>query len=313
MHQTRGTARDFLKSQSIVKRRRKRRFFRLFVNLAILLILIGGFSWLSWLESLAIRNVVVVGNSSVQATELQGHINTILDGKYIGLISKRNAIIYPKKEISEFVLEKYPRIADVNISTDGMHILSVVVEERKPLAGWCGPVDCYFIDQTSYIYDKMSGDSAPQGNASSTQAIATTASVTATDTESVQGDLIIFHGNDDVVGPTPITKTVFAKEVFEGMMSVSKALEVQSDKIKMVVTDVYVKNGESIIFKIKNNGRIIISDKRPFEESLENLKSALSASVFSKTTQFEYIDVRFSNKVFYRLKGDIEATSTSSV
>ncbi len=311
MHQTRGTARDFLRSQSIVKKRRKRRLFRLFVNLIILLILIGGFSWLSWLQKMAIRNVVVVGNSSVQAVELQGHINTILDGKYIGLISKRNAIIYPKKEIFEFILQKYPRIADVNISTDGLHILNIVVEERKPLAGWCGPLDCYFIDQTSYIYDKISGSSNLSTTSSSTGSsdFVSTAMLGAS---AIEG-LIIFHGNDDVVGPTPITKTVFTKEKFEGIMAVAKALESQSDKIKMLPTDVYVKNGESIIFKIKNNGRIIISDKRSFEESLENLKSALSSPIFSKTTQFEYIDVRFSNKVFYRLKGGVEATSTSSV
>ncbi len=287
-----SSSRDFLKSQSIVKRRRKRRTLRLIFNLVILLIIFIAVSWLSWLSQLAIRNVVVVGNSSVQATELQTKINSILDKKYFGIASKRNALIYPKQEISEFILKEYPRIAGVKIDTDGMHILNVVVEERKPMAIWCAAVDCFYIDETSYIYDPA--------NASSTES-------------SIGAELITLHGNDDIVGPKPLTKTVFTKDLFEGMMASAKAIQTQSGTISMVVTDIYFKKGESIVFKLKNNGRIIFSDKRPFEESLANLKSALSSSIFSKAKQFEYIDVRFSNKVFYRLKGGVEATSTSSV
>lgn len=287
MYNLRNSRKDFLRSQNVARRRRKRRFIKISIKLAVFLLLIGVLAWLSWIQKFSIRNVVVVGNSSVEASELQKDINSILDRRYFFIFSKRNALIYPKSDISKLVLSKYTRVESVLIKTEGLNILNVLIEERKPLALWCTTPDCFLIDKNAFIYEKYTN----------------------------QDSLIRFYGNEESVGPSPIGKYAFDKNIFEEMFSTSKAIETFGFK----VSDITYKEKNSITFDLENNGRIILSDKKSFEESLDNLKSALSSSVFKAKTsssssdqyhKFEYIDLRYGNKVFYRLTGKVESSST---
>lgn len=292
MYNLRNSRKDFLRSQNVARKRRKRRLFKISIKIGLSLLLIGVIAWLSWIQKLSIRNVVVVGNSSVEASELQKDINSILDKRYFFIFSKRNAFIYPKKEINKFVVANYPKVDDLVIKTEGLNILNVVIEERKPLALWCGVPDCYFIDKNAYVYEKYEQN------------------------EENKDELIKFHGNEEFIGPSPIGKNAFDKKIFEEMFSTSKVMETLGFK----VSDILYKEKNSITFDLKDNGRIIFTDKKSFEESLDNLKSALASSVFKpkKTSdmsqnqyvKFEYIDLRYGNKVFYRLGGSVEASST---
>lgn len=315
MYNLRNSRKDFLRSQNVARKRRKRRFIKISIKLAVLLLLIVALAWLSWISKLSIGNVVVVGNSSVEASELQKDINKILDGKYALIFSKRNAMIYPKKEIRELVLNNYPRVENVIVKTEGLNILNVLIEERKPLALWCTTPNCYLMDKNAFIYEKYEDHSASASalvsRDTSTSSVASSTSENAVQKSSAENDLVKFHGNEEAVGPAPIGKHAFDKKLFEEMFSTSKVMETLGFK----VSDITYKEKNSITFGLKDNGRIIFSDKKSFEESLDNLKSALSSSAFKGKSStayntFEYIDLRYGNKVFYRLSGKVEASST---
>lgn len=290
MKPIRSNHKDFLRSQSITRKRKKRKVVRMWISIVLIVILLTALAWITSLESLAIKKVIVVGNTNITSTEVQNIANEILDKKYLGIFSKRNAFIYPKGQITNTILEVYPRIEDMVVDTESLEILNIKIKERSAVAVWCAAVECYLVDDNGYIFAKSIENTEnpvepSENNSTSTVTVATAE------------PKIIMRGGDQLVGSEPIGKYIFTKKLYTDIRNTISELE--EDKLK--VSEVHVFSRDEIVFKLVGNGKLIFSDRKPFEVSLENLRSSLKSEVFVKAKQFEYIDVRFGNKVFYKL------------
>lgn len=303
MKPIRSSHKDFLRSQSITRRRKKKRILKIWVSIVAVLLLIAGLAWLVSLERFAIKKVIVVGNVNITSAEIQNISNDILDGRYLGIFSKRNALIYPKKFIADTVLSLYPRVEEVVVDTESLEILNIKIKERSAEAIWCAAVLCYSVDSNGYIFASVVEEFGTSTTFSSS-------------TKSTR-EQIILRGGDQFVGSEPIGKHIFTEKLFTDVISTVEELK----NIRLIVSDVHVFSRDEIVFTVQGGGKLIFSDRKPFDVSLENLRSSLNSSVFlnpkkpNEYTQFEYIDVRFGNKVFYKLdknksEMDIGASST---
>lgn len=272
MKSSRISSKDFLKSQSVVRKRRKKKLFRIYALVFIAVLLLIGLYFLSRLDSLLIKRVVVVGNSTVPSTDIERVANSLLDSSYFGIITKRNSFFYPKDDIRSTLLETFPRIESLALDTESFSLLNIRVKERSPYAKWCSAIECYFVDEYAYIYTKANDEST------STLAI---------------------MGLEEKIGTEPVGKTMMSEAMLKQLVAMTNELE----KENLHVYEIEYRSKDEIVFKIENNGRILFNERRPLELSFSNLMTAIKSEVLtSGTSTFEYIDTRFGNKVFYKLR-----------
>lgn len=303
MKPIRTSHKDFLRSQSLTRRRKKRKVVKIWLFILSCIVSLICLAWIFSLQSLAIKKVIVVGNTNITSGEIQNITNGILDERYLGIFSKRNAFIYPKDYITETLSLTYPRIEDIVLDTESLEILNIKVKERTPSSVWCAAVLCYLVDGQGYVYAQS--ESAPDSSSGSSS-------------DSTAVTHAVLYGGDQFVGSEPIGKYIFTKNLYADILQTIDELE----KEKLIIQEVHVFSRDEIVFTEKTGGKIIFSDRKPFAVSLENLRSSLKSSVFtaqksssSPVTRFEYIDVRFGNKVFYKLnksKEQLQLNTSSS-
>jgi hypothetical protein len=110
---------------------------------------------------------------------------------------------------------------------------------------------------------------------------------------------------DELVGSVPVGNRVYTERLFNDILRALNEIENIGYKVERVT----VRSRDEIVFDIEHNGNILFSDRKPFDVSLDNFKASLHSNALSSSTQFEYIDVRFGNKVFYKI--DVSQASTS--
>lgn len=290
----RNMRKDFLRSQSVVKKRRKQRIIRWSVRIALLITLLVSVALLSQIDFFAIKRVVISGNSNISSDQIQTLVDEKIHTSYLGLFPKTNVFLYPKSAIAEKVFETFPRVKSVSVYTESLNILNVRIEERTPVALWCSAIQCYLVDDSAYIYaetNKVTDNTAEKNKA-----------------------LVSIIGLDEVVGSNPIGKTVLDEENFNKILHIVDEMK----KNNLNIDTVEFRSKDEVNFWITSNDantpkrKIIFSPRRDYEESYNNLLAALKSNALSTTTDFEYIDTRFGNKVFYKLVPAKVLTSTST-
>jgi len=311
MKPIRTSHKDFLRSQSLTRRRKKKKVLKVWISVIAVVCLIAGLAWLFSLQSFAIKKVIVIGNANITSTEVQNITNDILNGKYLGVFSKRNAFIYPKKYITETLLSVYPRIEDAIIDTESLEILNIKIKERSAQAIWCAAVLCYSVDEKGYIFAEVIENSNTNEDSNLEEDLKSRSGL-------IGRKRTILRGGDQLVGSEPIGKYIFTERLYSDIIQTVDEME----KIHLLVSEAHVFSRDEIVFILKNGGKLIFSDRKPFDVSLENLRSSINSPVFinpkvkNEYNQFEYIDVRFGNKVFYKLdkskqEMDVKASSSS--
>lgn len=285
MHSIRSNHKDFLRSQTLTRRRKKRKMIKFWTTIICVCILFALIAWVISLESMAIKKIVVVGNVNITSEEIQHIGDDMLNSKYIGLFSKRNAFLYPKRAIVRTLTETYPRISAVGVDTESFEILNIKIKEREAVSVWCAAVQCYLVDDTGYIFAEYHEDQT-------------------------KGPLIlpVLYGGDQFVGPEPIGKKIFNEKLYDDLRNIL----VELHRLGLSIKAVHVYSRDEIVFTLVAGGKIIFSDRKPFEVSMEELRSSLKSTVFTSQksgVSFEYIDVRFGNKVFYKLNKSKEENS----
>ncbi len=138
-------------------RRRLRAVFLLGAFFGLLLLCLGGSLWLSYAPQLEVREIQVRGHSTLAEEDMRAFAENLAEEKYWGLLPKRNVFLYPKRTLEERLLSSFPKLLSVEVSLEDFHRLSIVVEERTPLALWCGHSkeergECLFLDREGYTY-----------------------------------------------------------------------------------------------------------------------------------------------------------------
>ncbi len=282
--------------EDYLRKKRNKTILKYFLIFLFFISLIALSSYISHRKEIRISEVSLRGGVLITQDEISEKVFEYMKGSHFWLYPKNNAIWYQKKGLEKYLKESFQRIDTVNIYIEGFRTMIINVEERKPFAIWCDtlpnqnkvstttmmedgslPGNCYFMDQNSAIFSEsphFSGDA-----------------------------YFKYYGmiaTDKPIGLYYISSSTKFQEI-------STFIElVRGISIKPLY--LVAKGDNDFSLHISGGGQIFFDLKKPLSEVAQNLVSLLRTPALSTSTNkdlpVDYIDLRYGNKLFYKLKGE---------
>lgn len=274
-------------------RRRKRRLLVFISIVAIIGAIVYGISFVSYMPRFSVEGIAITGAQRLSAEYVRSYVEArIYDGRG-GYLSPHNIFMYPRQQIEASMIADFPRVKDVRITRASLFAqqIDVAIAERVPFARWCSSgvdassTDCYVMDENGFIFSNDQADLA----------------VIATSTFAFSG------GIKSGVGPVGQT---FAPGHVSGLVTLFKNLT--HDGVTPI--GALVQNDQDFLVPLAEGFTI----KASFGLDAVTLGNDLSLVLGSealqgKMSKLDYIDLRFGNRVYYRLKGEQKPNEQKTV
>lgn len=274
------------KRPTLRDKRRKIRLVALGAILAVCATIAWGVHAFSHLPQLTVQRIEVRGASRVPAQLVSEYAASVLDDERFHYIARRNIFFLPARAIADAIVENFPRVASATLVREHLFstTLVITIEERQPFAHWCiDPGDaltsCFFLDQSGFIFAESS------------------------DLTELPKSLYRFSGgsrNVEQIGRT------FAPGTFAHMLDVLAALEAEGH----VAVAATLQNDEDFWVSLERGFYIKVSRETEPHVLVRNLELVLGSSALAgKEDSLEYIDLRFGNRVYYKVNGQAESST----
>ncbi len=276
--------------------RRKKALVKAALVAFVIFIFIVGIVIFFNLPKFRINEIAINGEKALDKEEFLADIREILKERFLIVFPLDNIFIFPKTKISDEALNKFPILKKISIERDFPNKIIVSVEERKASALWCKHL--------------VSNISLSAQSASSTEADKTESSFGARECAFSDENGFIFSQAPDFSGgiflkffdervkPAEIGKQMLEEGEFKKLI----AFYDLAAKKDFSAANVALKDGGVYEVYLKEGWYILLNDKNNPDSSLDNLKIVLEQIVKEKRPRLEYIDIRFGNKIFYKLK-----------
>ncbi len=256
-----------------------------FLVLSVVASIIAGVWYGSRAASFTIDSVQVASGETINPELVKQQVETELEGTYFGLIPKRFSLFYPQKAALAAVME-IERVKDVTISETDQKTLKVSFSEHKPHSLWCKTTlgaDCLFLNSEGYAFGV-----APDLSGGSFMRFITT-------------------GREPQLKETLVPSTLQYNNFFDLI-----------DRLSFVgwfVSSIEIDQIGDAFVTIVEGGELKITLAASPSELVDNLRVVLSSPEFSSIApgSFEYIDLRFGDKVFVQKEDEDFATTTDSM
>ncbi len=263
--------RDILRVSGRIKKRRI--IIRIILLFLIFVIVIAGIISFFYIPKLKIQKISIKSYSEkIDKDELSKYISNYLDKKYLGIFPLANFFLFPKNEVKLNILKDFPYVKEVTLDKNFPDTINLEIKEREPEAILCYENDCSFLDEDSFIFQK-----APFFSGSTV--------VKFRDERS--GSNRLFLGDK-----------LLDNNQFKNLIKFKDLLK--SEKIE--VDEIILKDENIYNIVTSDNWRIIINNENNIDDTLINLKTIINSKIKDKIKNLEYIDLRFGNKVFYKLR-----------
>jgi cell division septal protein FtsQ len=261
--------------QSKIKARKRRRRNRITaVAVVAVLVLFGLSIALFRAPFLRVTAIAVTGAQTLNAEEIKQFVQQRIAGTYGWVYPKDDILLYPQTLIEHDLAAAYPVLKLVEVHADNFHTIGVVLHERQPAALWCA-VDCYVMDENGVVYAPAQGTSTDQ---------------------------YVAYGGATVGEKLP--KQYLTLERFQALAALVAALsQVESgNKVRQVIID---EMGDARAY-FQNDFVLIFSNKDQTGDVFERLSLARKAAPLEGKSlgDFEYIDLRFGDKLYYKPKSE---------
>lgn len=296
-------------SKKYEEQKKEERVRLVYASILITLIILAVLAAVTRLAAFEIRQVYVVGNTVVGTDEIIREVAQELDGSYFFLFGKNTSLAAPKGAIEERVRERFRRVKTALVETRDKHSLNVAITERTPFALWCGLSDpsifltgtttgqaqdisredeeeesCYFLDDTGLIFSQ-----APH----------------------FSGYVFFkYYGGDVAYNyESPIGSHFASPERFTKVVNFIDSLgEIGLNTVELHSNDEdSALIVESDMFGSGIDGKVLFNTDDPIEKVYENIRVVLENNALNsdeRRLDVEYIDLRFGNKVFYKVSGE---------
>jgi len=269
------------------RRHTNKKLWHIFLGSTIA-IFVGAFFFTVWnvarMPSLTISAVRVEGVETLATADIEKRVDETMRGAYWGIIPKRFLYLYPTQAIVS-ALESIDRVSEATVRTE-QNALVISVSEFKPNALWCKAndvaSDCYFINTSGIAYEK-----APT---------------------LIGGTMPRFY----IEGKEPRKDEVLLpQELLARLTALSESL---AQTFALQVQDFTIHEATDVTLTLTSGAEIRIDTTDSVEQIFSNISSILNAKEFEnlKTGDFEYIDLRFGNKVFVEEEPPLDTSTTTS-
>jgi hypothetical protein len=280
---------------SLRSRRRKKRLLILGLALIILAGVIGVLSYAAHLPRFRIQSIEVSGATHIPPASVQRDVTRLLYDQSFRFFPSDDIFVYHPIQIARALVVDFPRLKEATVSRTGLMstTVHVAVAEREPFARWCAnnfarvdasstpATNCFVMDDGGFIFAELE----------------------AGDTPAVP---FIFFGGvaSTTADGTPIGKT-FAPSHFSGILALLQYLK-DDGLIPEVAT---VESDDDFYVSLRNSFYLKASFGTSAEHLAKNLQLVLESDALKgKQNQLEYVDLRFGDKIYYKLNGEAEVT-----
>jgi cell division septal protein FtsQ len=231
------------------------------------------------IAALTITTVEAEGGKTIDPIEVITLANETLSGEYLGLIPKRFAWFYPEKAMYERI-STIERIHSIEIERVDSTTLRIIYDEYVPHALWCQTLEeqnCLFIDDQGYAFAQ-----APMLSGGSFLRVVTS-------------------GRAPAVGETAIDAALY-----QSIQELVSLLAAQG----WFVSHAEIDQVADIFLKVVGGGELKVNFQESPASTVDTLLVLLTANEFKhlEPGNFQYIDLRFGNKVFVNeQKNEVES------
>lgn len=276
---------DTRRTSPIRKRRQRMRLVLSVVGILFCFGVVYAAHILSYSTQFSVHEVEVQGGSA----ELNNMVSTFaaaeLSSSETSFISRRNILSYDSQPLARDIYNSFPQLASVSIVHSALLStrLSIIVIERSYYATWCDDSNvCFSLDTTGTVFAPV------DQNASSSPGY-------------------VFHGA--ITGTSSVLGQKFAPNHFQQLVAI----------LQSFASSGYTPLGATVI----NDSDVTIpltdgsSVKASFGQSPMTLGKNLvlirtSDALAHATGTLDYVDLRFGDRVYFKLKAPINATSSTS-
>ena len=287
--------------EEYLKKKRRKKLFK-YVNIfALIILIIGIFSYVTHRPEIRISKVELSGGALVKKDEVETETLSFLEGSYFWLVPKNNSFLYPQKKLENYLKDSFKRINTIEVSLKDLDVLQINITEKKAVAIWCDTLPesqslpppealmengsyksegfCYFMDQNGNIFAEapyFSGDAYFK----------------------YYGLVQVSSDIGTPIGTFYISSTTKFAEITD---FIEKTKKLSLDPQYLIA-----KSQEEFLLIIGGGGEIYFDTQKPLSVVSENLETLLENPPLSKykgkVLPVEYIDLRFGNKLFYKLR-----------
>jgi len=242
---------------------------------------------ISMLPYTRIDFVTFTGIESVDRGDALDVVREAISGRYLFLFLKRNILLYPRGAIERALLEEFPRIKSVDADIFGFKEIQINITERESTGIVCiEDKSCHYIDELGFIFADAPVFSATRD--------------------------FIFREEDRkrfLISSYFVPTRVFIEVLSLRDALVGLDLSIMELRTSGRKTEDFARH---FTFTLDEGTELIFSvNPEEFEIEIQNLQAILASTEFEEESEgdignIEYIDLRFGNKVFYRLSENNE-------
>lgn len=245
---------------------------RVFLFFSVIIFLLCGVSvGVFFIDKFKIKNIIISGNSFLKENEIRWRVESTMSAKIFGIIPQDRFFSFSPEKAKDDLLFQFGRLSSAEVIKDIPSTILVSVKERESFALLCllNTKDCHFVDETGFIFEK-----APFFSSGVFVKFFDERSA-----KPVEGQFLI---NQETL-----------KRLFSFLDKVSAFFD---------VTEIYLDDDG--VYKLRTVGGLdLILDKADdWDLVFSNFETFFGNYKDSGHLDFEYIDLRFGNKVFYKTK-----------
>lgn len=296
--------------EEYLRKKRKLKRIKYGVFCFILVLFVGLISYVSHLSKVRITEVSLNGGLLVTEKEVMEESLLFMKGSYFWLFPKNNSFLYQKEDLEKNLIEKFKRIETIKVSLEGLNKIVVDITERKPVAIWCSerkevevetiPV----VTSSSTESDLILTDTEVQVKKDNTDPKCYFIDLYSTifaESPNFSGDAYFkYYGLVD--GENPIGQKYIASST--QFTEINTFIEATK---KLGIKPLYLKGKGQDEFSLVlyGGGEIYFDVKKSLSLAYDNLETLLKSPELTFHVGYlpvEYVDLRYGNKLFYKLK-----------
>lgn len=277
------------KGKDIARTYHKRKFPIPLFYLAAAFLISAALAYFFEFSNWKVEEINIEGISTLNPNEIRSFIFKELAGKYTLIFPKNLIFLFSSKRLASDLKNRFPIISDVKIYKKYPDKLKLTIEERKFWGIFCASSNisakinslpavqdpeekCAFVDKTGFAYDE-----APPS----------------------RGYVIVKIRRDspDFEIPSQVLDTA----LFQKLIDLEKKLNSILDAHALQYT-LFSKTPEEVRIKLNEGFEIYFNLEEDLEKSLKVLETVLREEIKDRRPELEYIDLRFGNKVFYKMR-----------
>lgn len=289
-----------LKSARLKERRRKIVIGKIVLGCISAGGLWGLVFWLAGLPVIIIRGVEVWGTVSVSSEAIAASAEKFLSGRYLFTVPRANIFFYPKELITKNILESYPRVEKAEVRFKNFNTIHVAIVERETAALWCRSLavpevrlgekwnDCFLMDAGGFIFDRFDPNDPSSPDVMKFM------------TSDRSPAYVKFYGSLSIT-TDPVRQTYASAKRFQELLIFSNDVAT----LGVTVLAFRERHDGDLDVELLEGGRLVLSSEPDVASVVSNLQSVISEPDFGGADglkKVDYIDMRFGNKVFYKLK-----------